>query len=534
MQRMDFKTDWATEQVGVCRSLSEAIASGFLGREALVSFAEAAPVLIAYATPDGRIRFANKAWAGWLSQPRSPISEYSLVELVEPAFRDAIETHLKAAVAGARVTFEMVVPCNGNCRTMRMTLIADRDSKGAVCGLFVLGEDLSEKTERLQREIADRARVELELAEKERLLSELIETAPTLVVLADDKGRILLFNRACEELTGYARHEVIGKDLLSLFVPPEWQSTVQARFADPFAPEVQRPHENPWLTKAGERRCIEWRCAVLPIDGADLYGVLGIGVDITERRLAERAAYQQQMELARVLRVNTMGEMAAALAHEINQPLAAILSYTQGCQRLVAGQEGLPQEVDGYLEKLAGQARRAGEIVQHIRRFIQKDVPLMTECDMNELVREAATFARAEAALHEVTVALDLAPVRLPVRAERIAIEQVILNLIHNSVEAMVGGQCARREVTVATGTRDGLVVVEIEDTGPGVSQEVRQRLFQAFVTTKRNGLGLGLSICHSIVKDHGGEMWTAEQDRAGAVFAFSLPFAGRAPRGDG
>ncbi len=531
---MDYKIDWASSEAPAVPSHPETLNSAALTENAWASFAEAVPVLMAYVDTGERVRFANQACDGWSGLVRSELHGRHLKELVEPAFQDNLEQHANAALAGATETFELVTPFNGGPRTIRMTLAADRGAGGEVRGLFVVGEDLSEKAELLQREIADHARVELELAEKERLLSELIETAPTLVVLADQEGKILLFNRASEELTGYARHEVIGKDLLTLFVPPEWQPTVMARFADPFAPEVRRPHENPWLTKSGERRHIEWRCAVLPIDGTGLKGLLGIGVDITERRIAERAAYQQQMELARVLRVNTMGEMAAALAHELSQPLAAVLGYTQGCQRLLAGHHGVPAEVDGYLEKLAGQARRAGGIVQHIRRFIQKDVPLMTECDVNELVQEAATFARAEAALHDVTVMLELAPEPLPARAERIAIEQVILNLIHNSVEALVGGQCARRQVKVTTAVREGFAVVEIADTGPGISQEVLHRLFQAFVTTKRNGLGLGLSICRSIVKDHGGEMGMIEQNGAGAKFRFSLPLAASPPSGDG
>jgi PAS domain S-box-containing protein len=531
---MDFHVDWAGERVPAPDSQPEADGGAARRSGVLASFADAFPVLIAYVGADGRLQFANKAWSGWFGLSHLQIFGQPLQDIVGPALYDVIRRYAEAALAGGTVRFEMAAPFDGSCRTMRMTFVADTGDDGDARGFFVLGEDLSEESQLLQREIADRERVELELVDKERLLSELVETAPTLVVLTDPDGRILLFNRACEELTGYLREEVIGKNLLDLFVPPEWQPSVQRRFADPFAPEVRQPHENPWRTKSGEHRSIEWRCAVLPADGDDVLGVLGIGVDITERKRAERAAYQQQVELARVLRVNTMGEMAAALAHELSQPLAAILSYTQGCQRLMEGREGVPADVIAYLEKLAGQARRAGEIVKHIRRFIQKDEPLMAECDVSELVREAATFARAEAALHGVAVTLDFAPEPMWVQAERIAIEQVILNLIHNSVEALVGAQCVRREVTVTTRAKEGFAVVGVADTGPGVSQELNHRLFQGFVTTKRNGLGLGLSICRSIVKDHGGEVWLAEQEGVGARFYFSLPVAGGALRSDG
>jgi PAS domain S-box-containing protein len=539
---MDFKPEWAGTSVPAPDARPELSSAAPRLGDALLSFADAMPVPIAYVGRDKSFRFANKACGGWFDLPPSQICGRSVRDLVGPALYDIMGSYVEAALAGATVRFEVEAPFDRSHRTMRMTFVPDTDGTfvpdtdggQGVRGFFIHGEDMSERSHLLRQEIADRERVELELVDKERLLSALVETAPSLVVLTDWSGEILLFNRACEELTGFAREEVIGKNLLDLFVPPEWQPTVQRRFADPFAPEVRQPHENPWRTKSGEQRCIEWRCAVLPLGAENGLGVLGIGVDITERKRAEQAAYQQQIELARVLRVNTMGEMAAALAHELNQPLAAILSYTQGCQRLMAERKGALEDVPVYLEKLAGQARRAGEIVRHIRRFIQKDEPLMAECDVNELVREAATFARAEAAMHSVTVTLDLAPGPMPVRAERIAIEQVILNLIHNSVEALVGAKCARRQVTVTTGVREGYVVVGIEDTGPGVSKELLERLFQAFVTTKQNGLGLGLSICRSIVKDHGGEMWLAERDGAGARFFFSIPVAASAPRGDG
>jgi PAS domain S-box-containing protein len=531
---MDFKPDGMGSAGSVPETRPEADtrpeAIGPALGDGLTAFADAMPVLIAYVGPDGRFRFTNKACDIWFGRPRGWTRGHSLRDVIGPAVCAAIDRHVEAALAGATVTFEMVVPFDGR-RTLRMTFIADTN-EGAVRGFFVLGEDLSEKSRLLQREIADRERVEVELAGTERLLSELVETAPSLVVLTDPEGRILLFNRACEELTGYAREEVIGKSLFELFVPPEWQPAVQLRFADPHAPEVRQPHENPWFTKAGDQRSIEWRCAALPMDGDDRLGVLGIGVDITARKAAERAACEQQIELARVMRVNTMGEMAAALAHELSQPLAAILSYTQGCQRLMAKCEGISSDVSGYMDKLAGQAQRAGEIIHHIRRFIQKDEPLKEGYDVNELVREAATFARAEAAVHGVQVTLKLASEPLPVRAERIAIEQVILNLFHNGVEALIGSAARCREITIGTAVRKDAAVVAIRDTGPGVAEELRERLFHPFVTTKRNGLGLGLSICRSIVQDHGGEMWLAEADEAGASFCFTLPLAG--PAADG
>jgi two-component system sensor kinase FixL len=149
---------------------------------------------------------------------------------------------------------------------------------------------------------------------------------------------------------------------------------------------------------------------------------------------------------------------------------------------------------------------------------------------LNELVREAATFARAEAAVHGIKVTLNLAFGPLLVWAERIAIEQVILNLFHNSVEALVGARAERREIAIGTSARKDVVVVAIKDTGPGVPKELHERLFHPFVTTKRNGLGLGLSICRSIVQDHDGEMWLAEPEDAGANFCFTLPLAGCAP----
>jgi PAS domain S-box-containing protein len=266
-----------------------------------------------------------------------------LREVLGAATYDLIKPHVERTLQGEQTTFTAVAPYkDGGNRLVRATYVPDRRRDGHVDGFFALIEDLSdlqrtqeelreardnlahqveartaqlqEANAKLTREITDRERAERALAEKERVFSELVETAPSLVVLTDADGRILLFNRACETLTGHNREEVIGRSLIDLFIPDEWQATVRARFADGDPAALRKPHENPWRTGSGQQRLVEWRCATLPLAGHDRPGMLGIGVDITERKEMEQLARQQQAELAHLLRVNTLGEMATALA----------------------------------------------------------------------------------------------------------------------------------------------------------------------------------------------------------------------------
>jgi two-component system sensor kinase FixL len=247
--------------------------------------------------------------------------------------------------------------------------------------------------------------------------------------------------------------------------------------------------------------------------------------DVSRRKAAEAKLQQQQAEIAHVTRLNTVVAMASAIGHELNQPLTAIMSYAQACQRMLASSESVPGELRHAMDMVVAQTQRAGEIIRHVKDFTRKGESLRSEQDINRLVLAAIDFQAHEARRNRVTIRSDL-DAKLPlILVDRIQIEQVVLNLMRNSMQAIVDAGMSEREVTVSTTLNDaGVVQVSVTDTGPGIPAVVAKRLFEPFVTSKTNGMGVGLTICRSIINAHGGKLWAVSDPGRGAAFHFTLP----------
>ncbi|MCR6631959.1 MAG: PhnD/SsuA/transferrin family substrate-binding protein [Magnetospirillum sp.] len=240
-------------------------------------------------------------------------------------------------------------------------------------------------------------------------------------------------------------------------------------------------------------------------------------------KAAHEEARRHREEMEHGARLALLGEMASSLAHEINQPLAAIANYASGCQRRLAAGTDPEGVADGVL-RIAGQAERAAGIVKRMRAFVRKRVPEPQILDLAEPVRDALGLFQASAARRGIAVTARLPTGLPPVRADRIQMEQVVLNLLQNAADAMAG--LATRRLTMMVGAGEGGVGVAVADTGPGLSPEARQHLFEPFFTTKPEGLGLGLSLSRTIVEAHGGRLWAEDGAEGGAVFRFTLPVA--------
>lgn len=266
---------------------------------------------------------------------------------------------------------------------------------------------------------------------------------------------------------------------------------------------------------------------------------LFLGALVSERRLVEARYREQQTELAHIARLTVTGEMASALAHELNQPLLAAISYARAAQRLLDGSDAPPRAQE-LIDKAVAQAERAGQVVRGLRTFLGKGTPQLTPTPPAEILRETLALAQADAAYNRVQLRVEAAadpPDVLPdVLADPIQIEQVLLNIVHNAVEAAAGMEqdAARprpREIIVrAMALPPDGVVFEVADTGPGVPAEMIDRLYSPFATTKPGGMGLGLPICRSIVESHGGRLYLAENSDRGATFRLHLPAAAALP----
>jgi PAS domain S-box-containing protein len=375
----------------------------------------------------------------------------------------------------------------------------------------------------LRREARERERARAALRRNRDFLSAILDTTGALVVLLDVQGRIVGFNHACEALTGYSLREVEGRTW-DVLLPPDEIERVRAIIESLHGGAAASKHEHDLLAKDGRRLRVTWSTTVLQDAAGGIEHVICTGIDVTERRRAEQA------ETAHLLRLGTVSEMTAGLAHEVSQPLGIIANYAQsGLRRLHDGAQR-PDEVAAQLQEIAAQAQRAAQIIEHLRRLVRKEAPVAAEVDVNAAVQAVLALLRGDVSRRGVTIRAELGEAMPSVSANRVQIEQVILNVVRNAIEAMAAHSAQERVLHIATehlAERDR-VQVTVCDTGPGIPEAVRSRLFEPFQTTKTNGMGMGLSISRSIIQSHGGRLWVEPAPSGGACFRFTLPLAAR------
>lgn len=378
----------------------------------------------------------------------------------------------------------------------------------------------------LENEIGERCRAEEKLAENENRLRQIIASEPECVKLQTLDGILLEMNPSGLALLEASQPgDIIGTSFYNM-VAPEFCDEYRALTERVFAGESGVMEFQ--IVSLKGRRCWMETHAVPLRDGRDnVIALLGITRDITARKHAEDEVRLHYRELAHAARVNTMGEMASGLAHELNQPLAAIANYSRGCLRRIRSGGGTVEDLTQALEQVCQQAERAGGIISSLRRFVDKeDSPRRTQ-DLHAIVREAMLIAGPEVKLHQVNVRLSLAPGMPHVLGHAIQIEQVVLNLVRNAIEAMGDVPPERRYLTLRTYVAEEKAVVEVRDTGSGLAREMQSRIFEPFFTTKSAGMGMGLPICRSIVEAHGGALISLSNPNGdGLTFRFTLCLA--------
>lgn len=373
------------------------------------------------------------------------------------------------------------------------------------------------------RDITARRALEEALAGRERELRQLFEHAPIGVFAATLEGRFVQVNPALSILVGYSAAELSQMSVADLTLAED-QDVLLAAYR-----EVSQGHKT-------ECRCeLRWRRRDQAVIHVSLHGVAVVGdgslvigqiLDRSEQLRSERENRDIGERLAQVGRVTTLGEMASAIAHEINQPLTAISAYAQACRRIFEQPAPDSRLLHETLEAIASQALRAGDVVRRIRGFVRHHDSARESIDINDVVRAALEFADFDLRAHAVEVKADLAARLPPVLADPIQIQQVCLNLIRNAIDAMAETPPAARRLAFTSHVQDGTVVVTCRDSGPGVADEMRERLFEPFQTNKAEGMGMGLSISASIVSAHGGTLRYAGEPAGGASFTLVLPAA--------
>ena len=372
----------------------------------------------------------------------------------------------------------------------------------------------------------ERDRAILALQRSEAQYRALVTHIPALTWLFDDRGGTIFVSPNAEQVTGSTAEEltVAGKEGWYARIHPEDVTTVRARYTaleferEPFDVEYRLRHrDGSWI----------WihDCAVSTYERDGVVYFAGVLTDVTARKQAELEVQQQRQLLTHLTRVATLGELSGALAHELNQPLTSILSNAQAALRLLERGAVDAAELRDILRDIADEDRRAGDVIRRLRALLRRGETPRQPLDVNEVTSEVLRLARSELIGHGVTVTVQLAPELPKVRGDRIALQQVLLNLIVNACDAMRQDEPLQRTLTVAT-TLDGegAVRVAIVDRGAGIAAERVERVFEPFFTTKEHGLGLGLVICRSIVAAHGGHLGAENNADRGATFWFTLP----------
>jgi PAS domain S-box-containing protein len=371
----------------------------------------------------------------------------------------------------------------------------------------------------------ENARLYGELTMSEERWRNLFESVPVGVYLIDLHRRYVAANPAFQRMTGYSEAELRSLTPVDITHEDDRTSTEAIMAAQLVGQPFVQHREKRYRRKDGGVIWAEVDAFLAPIAGSAPF-LAGVAADITERKRAEEALRGARADLERMARLTTMGELTASIAHEINQPLAAIVTQSEAASRFLDRDEPDLDEVQDALSAIRQDGMRAGEVIRGLRALARKSGPQLTKLDIDDVISEVLALARGELRCHDVVLRTELAAEGKSVMGDRVQLQQVLLNLIMNGVEAMREVTERARELTVSsTLAEPGSVLIAVEDTGTGLDPAVAERMFQPFFTTKPDGLGMGLAICRSIVEAHGGRLWVSPRDPHGADVRFTVPF---------
>jgi two-component system sensor kinase FixL len=450
--------------------------------------------------------------------PDQPITYGLFLSLLEPGDRERTEQAIKRVnEIGGNVDLAFRIGGNaGSGHWIRARGGLVRDDSGAPRHISGIVLDIDEEKQ-----------LEEALRTRESHLRSILDTVPDAMIVINGYGVVQFFSTAAERLFGYAEQEAIGKNVSELMPMPD------------------RARHDGYLARyrsTGERHIIGIGRIVTGMrrDGTTFPMHLSIGEmqsggvpyftgfvrDLTEHQQTQARLQQLQSELVHISRLSAMGEMASALAHELNQPLSAISNYMKGSRRLLADSvDPNAPKIESAMDRAAEQALRAGQIIRRLRDFVSRGESEKRVESLSKLIEEAGALGLSGARDQNIQLRFNLNPEFDLVLADRVQIQQVLVNLFRNALEAMA--QSRQRELVVANaGDADDMIEVAVSDTGSGFHDDVLSNLFQTFFTTKETGMGVGLSISRSIIEAHGGRMWAESNASGGATFRFTLPAA--------
>ncbi len=466
---------------------------------------------------DGRVVFwsaGSERLYGWTA-----------AEMAGRLAHEALATQFPQPVATVEATLWREGRWEGELRQVRQdgTVIA-------VASQWVLLRGDGRRRDRvleINMDVTDATRARRQFEEREAHLQSILDTVPDAMVVIDERGIIQSFSRAAERMFGYRAGEAVGRNV-SLLMPSPYRERHDS-YIERYLHTGERRIIGVGRVVTGQRKdgttCpIELAVGEINLPGRRLF--TGFIRDLTQRQETEKRLQELQDELAHVARVSELGQMSAALTHELKQPLTAIINYIEACRAHMAAADRplKAPRVPEFLDKAQAQTMRAGEIIQRLRQLFQKRETEYGVEAINKVVEEASALALVGAREARIRVQVALDPDLPPVRIDKVQIQQVVLNLVRNAMEAMA--EVSDRRLTIRTARADDAALVAVQDSGPGLADDVRKKLFQPFVTTKEKGMGIGLSVCRAIVDAHGGTIEASRNADGGTTFTFTVPFA--------
>ena len=481
------------------------------------TFFENSPNVVFWKDPQGRYLYINEEFKRVFRMDDEQIIGKTDDELFSTDQARAFQDHDQQVLeAGVPMEFEEVALYEGGQHTSIVQKFPLFDASGEI---YAIGGIVTDITERIQEESA--------LRKSEERHRVAVETATDVVISMDESGAIQFANPATTAVFGYDPRDLIGKPL-TVLIPDFMQKLHEKTFREYF---FIGHRQNNWrggelsgLRKNGQEFPVEVSFGELGKNGPRVF--TGFIRDISERKRSE----ERQETLASVSRLTSMGELAASIAHEVNQPLAAVTNNSNACLRLLADGNLKSDVLRRALEEIVADSARASTVIARVRAFIKKAPVEKKELDINEVIQEVVALTRRELSENQVILQRQLEDALPHVLGDRVELEQVLLNLIMNSIEAMTGLASRRRLIWVQSQIGDsGNITVSVRDSGTGLAVDAEQT-FAPFFTTKANGMGMGLAISRSLIERHGGRLWAKNNSPHGAVFYFTLPAASRSP----
>jgi PAS domain S-box-containing protein len=477
-------------------------------KEVFQKIFENIPMMIVFIGKDGHFELVNPEWERTVGRTLKEIRENNLDIFVEhfpdSQYRQMVRDYVTAPT-GEWSDFKLRTR---DGRVIDISGYAVRLSDGSTVGIG--------------RDVTERKRADAEMRESEARFRLVADSAPVMIWMSGTDRLCTYFNKPWLDFTGRSIDQELGNGWVEGVDPEDLQRCLDTYIRafdrrEAFKMEYRlRRHDGEfrWVLDIGVPR--------FNPDGS-FAGYIGSCMDVTEQRRAEEQLRQTQEDLARVTRAVSMGALAAAIAHEVNQPLTAIVTNGQFCLRRLKTTTSNPKELRAAIEGIVEDGTRASAVISRIRGLLTKEAPNRTELDINQIIQEVTILLRNELARKGVSLRSELASDLPSVPGDPVQLQQVLINLIMNAIEAMSSSTKERRKILIRSAkNRDG-VLVQIQDSGPGIEPGLANRIFEPFFTTKAKGIGMGLSMSHSIIESHGGRLGIVPGS-AGALFEFTLP----------